>query len=121
MSSHAKIQDQFDYLLPAGKEWFGVKEAAAILDLSPGFVRDAFDMGKLCGHAHNGSAAKGREQRYERRIPREFLILYLIETANYDTGSAVQRHLEALRRRSLPELIQIQSGIRAIIQQKQTY
>lgn len=94
-------------LLPAGKEWFTAKEAAAVIGRSAQYVRDCFDNQKLMGHAFNARGKSGCEQRRSYQIPRASLLLYLLETANYQPGDYAQRvrelafALSATERRAL--------------------
>ena len=73
----------FERLLPNKKNWYTVKEVAAILESSEQYVRDCFDSQKILGHTWNGKAKKGEEKRKTYRISRESLILFFMETANY--------------------------------------
>lgn len=94
-------------LLPGGKEWYTSKEAALVIGRSAQYVRDCFDNQKLMGHALNARGPAGGEKRKSYQIPRAALMLYLMETANYQGGDYVQRiealleNLSAEERRSL--------------------
>ena len=82
-------------LMPGGKEWYTSKEAAVVIGRSAQYVRDCFDNQKLMGHALNARGPAGGEKRKSYQIPRAALMLYLMETANYQAGDYVQR-VEAL-------------------------
>lgn len=88
----------FERLLPPNKLWYTVKEAAAVLGRSDQYIRDCFDNQKILGHIWNGKAARGKEQRRSYHIPRESLILFLMETANYQAGDFIERFERARRR-----------------------
>ena len=88
----------FERLLPDHKQWYTVKEAAAVLGRSDQYIRDCFDNQKILGHIWNGKAARGKEQRRSYHIPRESLILFLMETANYQAGDFIERFERARRR-----------------------
>src|SRR5690625_1743382 len=79
-------QLNFDYLLGQKKQ-FRIREAAAIIGMSPRFTEALFDEGKqLSGHEHNAGAGR----RKSKTIPREWLIAYLIKTAQYDHAMRLQ-------------------------------
>ena len=78
-------------LLPENKRWYTSKEAAGVIGRSAQYVRDCFDNQKIMGHALNARGAPGDEKRRSYQIPREALILYLMETANYQDGDFAQR------------------------------
>lgn len=77
----------FEYLFPKGKEWFSPKEVGAIIGRSDQFVRNIFHCGKLLGHhtTPNGELVSGDEKRVYMRIHKRMIMLYLMETANYDS------------------------------------
>jgi hypothetical protein len=85
-------------LLPEGKEWYTVKEAAYIIGRSTQYVRDCFDNQKLMGHAFNGRSKAGSERRRSYQIPRESLLVYLMETANYRSSDYRERVEQLLNR-----------------------
>jgi hypothetical protein len=82
----------FEQLLPDDRLWYTVKEVAVILGRSPQYVRDCFENQKLLGHICNAKAMRGSEQRYSYLIPRQSLILFLMETANYGAGEFLKRY-----------------------------
>ena len=81
----------FEKLLPDKKEWYTVKEAAAILGRSDQYVRDCFDNQKLLGHVWNAKAKRGQEKRRTYHISRQSLVLFFMETANYHAKDFLQR------------------------------
>lgn len=85
----------FEQLLPDKKDWYTVKEVAAFLCRSDQYIRDCFDNQKILGHIWNGKAKRGKEQRHSYHIPRESLILFLMETANYQPQDFEQRYKKA--------------------------
>jgi hypothetical protein len=96
-------------LLPEGKNWFSSKEAACVIGRSPQYVRDCFDNQKIMGHALNARGVAGDEKRKSYQIPRAALLLYLMETANYQGGDYAERilhlagQLAPVERRALAE------------------
>jgi len=62
-------------------------------------VRDAFDNQKILGHVANGRAPKGKEKRRSYRIHREGILLYLLETANFEPMDFLQHIADLLRTR----------------------
>ncbi|MDP0501320.1 MAG: hypothetical protein Q7P63_14600 [Verrucomicrobiota bacterium JB022] len=88
--------DDYRSLLPVGQVWFSVQEVAEILEVSPQYVRDAFEQRKLLGHRHNGRSGRGKEQRRRISIRRDSLLLYLAGSANYDFGLYRERIGELL-------------------------
>lgn len=85
-------------LLPEGKEWYSSKEAAFVIGRSAQYVRDCFDNQKLMGHALNARGPLGSEQRRSYQIPRAALLLYLMETANYQPGDYARRVCQLIER-----------------------
>lgn len=81
----------FEKMLPDQKEWYSVKEAAAILGCSDQYVRDCFDNQKLLGHIWNAKAKRGQEKRCRYHISRQSLVLFFMETANYHARDFLQR------------------------------
>jgi hypothetical protein len=93
---------ELPFSVPA-KEWFSLAEAATLSGMGQSYVEKKFDEGKeLSGHVHNG----GKGERMTKRIPRVWLIAWMIRTAHYDDASlgdaliACLRHLapDVLRR-----------------------
>jgi hypothetical protein len=91
------------------KEWFTLQEAAHLSGMGETFIEKKFDEGRqLSGHVHNAGAG----QRMTKRIPRIWLVNYLVTTARYDEASliaallaCVQDFTPPLRRRFIEELI----------------
>jgi len=111
---------RFDYLLPSGQVWFKVREVARIAGLCESTIDTLFEEGRLIsGHVHSC----GSGQRVTKRIPRSFVISFLIRTARYDQATKLQAFLACLREFNADELRQIataancranrQSGLRA--------
>jgi len=74
---------ELPFRIPA-KEMFTLREAAAIMGLSESFVEKLYDGGtQLGGHSHNA----GTGARMTKRIPRVWLVAYMIRTASYDDTS----------------------------------
>jgi len=73
------------FAIPA-KEWFSPREAALVLGLSERFIEKIYDEGRqLSGHSHNGATGA----RMTKRIPRIWILSYLLRTAEYDDASLI--------------------------------
>ena len=81
----------FEQLLSDNKAWYTVKEVAAILGKSEQYVRDCFDNQKMLGHVWNAKAERGKEKRRTYHISRKCLVLFLMETANFDVNDFLNR------------------------------
>ncbi len=110
--------EHFEFLLPPNKQWFSPKEVAYIIGKSDQYVRDAFDNQKIFGHILSGRAPKGAERRKTYQIPREGILLYLMQTANYNSEDFYDMLCEILKNRTLSQLLKIQKTIDALIKQK---
>lgn len=110
--------EHFEFLLPPTKKWFTPKEVACIIGKSDQYVRDAFDNQKIFGHILSGRAPKGSERRKTYQISRENLLMYLMETANYNFEDFTDRFTEILKNRTPSQLLKIQQIIDKIIQHK---
>ena len=88
----------FERLLPDKKKWYTVKEAAAILGRSDQYIRDCFDNQKILGHSWNAKAKRGEEVRKTYHISRQSLVLFFMETANYNAHEFLKRAHEAEHR-----------------------
>ena len=116
-------QEQFGFLLPEGKEWYSPKEVGALLGRSDQYVRNLFESRKILGHQINGRADKDCEKRHTYQVHRDCVILYLLETANYEPEDFMDRMVEILQHRSeeqlesildiLEETLQAKSGLLA--------
>lgn len=109
--------EHFEFLLPPNKRWFSPKEVAYVIGKSDQYVRDAFDNQKILGHILSGRAPKGAERRKTYQISRENLLLYLMQTANYDFEDFSDYLYEILKNRTLSQLLQIQRTIDKLIKQ----
>ena len=81
----------FEKFLPNRQSWYSVKEVASILGCSEQYVRDCFDNQKLLGHVWNAKAERGKERRKTYHISRHSLILFFMETANYNVHDFYER------------------------------
>lgn|GEM_PF-3066878 len=88
----------FEKLLPDKKEWYTIKEVAAILGRSEQYVRDCFDNQKILGHTWNAKAKRGKEKRKTYHVSRESLVLFFMETANYNASDFLFRLAQAEHR-----------------------
>lgn len=101
----------FDFLLPKGQQWFSPKEVAAIVGKSDQYIRDAFDNQKILGHQSNARALRGTEKRRSYQIHRDCVLLFLLETANYEPNDYLQRVFDLLTHRSENELLELKKAI----------
>lgn len=79
-----QAQDQFGHWLPPRQQWFTPKEMAAIVGRSDQYIRDCFDSQRILGHCLQGRTRAGARGRKSYQIHREAVLLYLLETANYE-------------------------------------
>lgn len=68
------------------KEFFGLKEAGAVMGLSESMVEKLYDQGHITGHSHNAGAG----HRKHKRVLRVALVAYAIRTADYTDDSLTQ-------------------------------
>ncbi|MDR1255847.1 MAG: hypothetical protein LBJ94_02915 [Puniceicoccales bacterium] len=108
----------FEFLLPPSQRWFSPKEVASIIGKSSQYVRDAFDNQKILGHTLSGRAPRGKEKRKTYQIPRESVILYLIETANYTSEELLLRFHDILSNCSTAQLLKLQMAIDHLLKSK---
>ncbi|MGF1483617.1 MAG: hypothetical protein ACFBZ8_04560 [Opitutales bacterium] len=101
----------FEHLLPPAQEWFRPAEVARIIGRTDQFVRNCFDNQKILGHTYNSRAPRGRERRRAYQIHRDALLLYLLETANYEPPDFVDRLRDIIAHRSPTELLQIDRAV----------
>ena len=113
-----KIADgeQFSFLLTEGKDWYSPKEVGIMVGRSDQYIRDLFENQKILGHQINGKACKGRAQRHAYQIHRDGVILYLMETANYEPDDYIERLVEVFQRRSMKQLSRIRELLDEVIQ-----
>lgn len=94
---------ELPFRIPA-KEMFTLREAAAIMGLSESFVEKLYDAGvQLAGHSHNA----GTGARMTKRIPRVWLVAYMIRTAHYDDASLADALLGCLPRLPAATLLRV--------------
>jgi len=100
-----------EHLLPA-KNFFTIREVAAITGLSASVVLKACDEGRLLSHAHNG----GNGQRMTRRIPRQAIALFLLQTKTYAPEDYLAGIVGLLGKLSAPELRLVRDQIPRLIE-----
>ena len=84
---------ELPFPIPA-KGMFSLREAADVLGVSESFVEKLYDAGReLSGHEHNAGAGL----RMTKRIPRVWLVAYMVRTARYDNEALVNALIAALR------------------------
>src|SRR5688572_23847359 len=109
-SSAAKATLELPFRIPA-KEWFSLREVAALSGMSESYVEKKFDEGKiLSGHVHNG----GSGARETKRIPRVWFIAFMLNTAGYDDVSLGHALLSCLKHIPLESRIWIESECRRL-------
>lgn len=91
----------FEQLLSDNKTWYTVKEVAALLGKSEQYIRDCFDNQKMLGHVWNAKAKRGEEKRRTYHISRKCLVLFLMETANYNANDFFNRINAAEHRQTI--------------------
>lgn len=107
--------EHFAALLPTGQEWFSAKEVAAIVGKTDQYVRDAFENQKILGHTSNARALPGKEKRRSYQIHRDGVLLFLLETANYDPPQFMERVLDLLRARSRHQLMEFRTALDTLV------
>ncbi len=94
----------FDYLLPAGQQWFTLAQIARVIERSESFVAKLYEEGRLLsGHSFRA----GTGQRATKRVPRCFVVSLLVKTADYDEEIKLQAFLSCLSEFSAARLRQI--------------
>lgn len=94
----AKATLELPFSIPA-KEWFSLAEAAGLCGMGETFMEKLFDAadengkGEIFGHKHNA----GTGARNTKRIPRVFVVAYMIKTATYDNDALVDCLVACLR------------------------
>lgn len=94
----ARATLELPFRVPA-REWFSLAQAAALCGMSETFMEKLFDTaaekgeGEIFGHRHNAGAG----ERMTKRIPRVFVVSYLVKTATYDNDALVDCLIGALR------------------------
>lgn len=94
----------FDFLLPAGKQWFKLREVAAITGMSESTIDKFFEEGRLLsGH----SFYTGAGRRLTKRVPRCWVVSLLVKTAQYDADTKLQAFTSCLSEFTAAQLRQI--------------
>ena len=110
----ARATLELPFAIPA-KDMFSLREAARIMDLSESFVEKLFDQGgQLSGHAHNA----GNGQRMTKRIPRVWLVAYMIKTAHYDDASLGDALIACLGKLPAATLLRIAASATRLASEK---
>lgn len=108
MSRLADNSLHLPFAIPA-KEWFSPREAAAVIGVSERFIEKLYDEGRqLAGHSHNG----GTGARMTKRIPRTWILSYLLRTATYDDASLIDALCAAAPRLTPTACLQIAERFR---------
>lgn len=93
----------FDHLL-TGRAMFTVGQTAKIVGLSAQSVIDTCDAGRL----HHLAFNSGKGVRMTRRIPRDAVVLFLLQTKTYAVEDYLAGVVGLLGQLSLPELRRVQ-------------
>lgn len=105
---------ELPFIVP-DKEWYSLGEAARIAGMGETHVEAKFDQGRdLSGHRHNGAAG----QRWTKRIPRAWLIAWLLGTADYELTTLADALERGLRRLSTHLLLRLQGAIARELQRR---
>jgi hypothetical protein len=110
--------EHFISMLPDAKQWFSPKEMAAIIGKTDQYIRDAFDNQKILGHSLNAKALRGDEKRKTYMIPREGVLLFLLETANFVPSDFMHRIEEILGNRSTHQLLILQKRLNDLVDRR---
>ncbi|HCJ12393.1 MAG: hypothetical protein A2Y14_03505 [Verrucomicrobia bacterium GWF2_51_19] len=110
-------REHFEKWVPNNKVWFSTKEVAAVLGRSTQYIRDAFENQQIMGHAISSSPRELR-QRTQYQIPRDNLVLFLMQSANYTLADFLSNIESICKQRSIGELECIARIIRAHIERK---
>jgi hypothetical protein len=110
---------ELPFRIPA-KEWFSLGEAAALCGMGESFMEKLFDAaaekgeGEIFGHRHNAGAGA----RMTKRIPRLFLVAYLLKTATYDNDALVDCLIGSLRHCSRDQQHRIHSALGLFLEKR---
>lgn len=94
------------FKVPA-KDWFSLKETATLIGMRESFAEKLYDQGKISGHAHNAGTGK----RDTKRIPRMWVVSYLIRTAEYSDPDLADAFISGLHTFSTEQLLALRSAI----------
>lgn len=108
--------NHYAFLIPEDKEWFTAKEVAALIGRTSQYVRDAFENQKILGHILNGKARRGNERRRSYQIHRDAVLLFLLETANYDPEDFIVHVKHLLKNRTQEQLVDIQAYLNSLLE-----
>ncbi len=96
------------------KDWFGPREAGAVLGLSERTVEELYDRGAISGHRHNAAGGK----RMTKRIPRVWIVAYALRTADYDDQSLGDALLATLPQLPAATLLRLADQARRLAAEK---
>ena len=121
-SSITQLPYHFSIILPPEKEWFSPKEVASLIGRTDQYIRNCFDNQRILGHTVHGRSAPGKEQRRSYQIHRDCVMLYLMETANYEPEDYLQRVCQVVSRLSYKHLQEVRLQLEKLLQsRKQTF
>ncbi|HEX2860704.1 MAG TPA: hypothetical protein VHN79_03650 [Lacunisphaera sp.] len=115
----AKATLDLPFHIPA-KEWFTLGEAAALCGMGESFMEKLFDAaaengrGEIFGHRHNA----GLGARMTKRVPRLFLVAYMVKTATYDNDALVDCVIASLRHCSREQQHRVHSALGLFLERK---
>lgn len=89
-------QHHLESLLPCNKNWFTPKEVAHVLNRSDQFVRACLESGQLLGHSFPSCGGR----RKSHQVPRDCLLLFMIQSANYEPVDLLEQMLQVVRKLS---------------------
>lgn len=109
----------YEHLFTTKQEWFSPKEVGYMIGRSDQYVRDAFDNQKIKGHMFSGKSKNGKEARKSYQIHKDAVLLYLVETANYDPPDFIKCIKNLLKNRSKQQLCDVKECIDTLLAKKQ--
>jgi hypothetical protein len=110
---------ELPFSIPA-KDWFSLREAAQICGMGERFMEELFDRsaekgsGEIFGHRHNAGAGA----RMTKRIPRIFLIAYLVRTATYTDQALLDCLIGSWRHLPRESLLRLAAAARKFAEDK---
>lgn len=103
-------QMELPFRLPL-KDWFTLREAASLCGMSESYLEKKFDEGtQLNGHVHNA----GTGQRVSKRIPRAWLVVFMVSTSRYDVDSLADAYVAAAKHFEPATLRRVIHGLGAL-------
>jgi hypothetical protein len=115
----AKATLTLPFAIPA-KDHLTIAEAATACGMGSTFIEEKFDKaeaegrGDLAGHKHNA----GQGKRHSKRIPRIFVVAYMIKTATYTDESLLDCLIGCIRHLPRESLLRLADAARRFAGEK---